>query len=549
MSRTTMMIMLGVAAGVVVVILLATAVLFGRSYFMIADGEGEAVTPTVLLATAVPIATPTPTPTSEPTILPSPTISNPTATAVQPDQNAACTDAATYVADVTIPDGTQFPPNTGFTKTWRLKNSGSCTWDYRYKLVHAGGHMLGAISTGFSLPAVVAPGQTIDLSVSLVSPAESGAYQGDWKLQNPQGQFFGVGRSGGPFWVKIGVAAANGQPTGSISGFVWQDNDRDNVVDAGETRPNITITLAVAPECRTIIGTTQADGNGRFRFSSLAANTYCLYGTEGSTTAGQSDLVLAPNQQLTEVRLAWPPVWPPQTVISGLVYQDANQNGVYDNGEVLMGSREVRLIPGACPVLQNPVATTFSGADGRFTLAGEFNGSYCVGVVGDAGLNDAVGLALTSGQTVNNINLKWPAAIGSISGYLWNDYCLTNENGDALGGDCVADGNGDYHADGMIQPSETYIAGVIIRMQLGACANNNHVVVTAVTDSAGRYSFSNLPPATYCISMNAAEGSNGAILLPGDWTFPQPHIWYQQIALQTGENAATVNFGWDYQLK
>jgi hypothetical protein len=245
----------------------------------------------------------------------------------------------------------------------------------------------------------------------------------------------------------------------------------------------------------------------------------------------------------------WPPVWPQQTVISGLVYQDANQNGTYDNGEVLMGSREVRLIPGACPVMQNPIATTFSGADGRFILAGEFNGSYCVGVVGDTGLNDAVGLTVTSGQTVNNVNLKWPAAIGSISGYLWHDYCLTNENGDALDGNCVADGNGDYHADGMIQPTETYIAGVLIQMQLGACANNNNVVVTAVTDNTGRYIFGSLQPATYCISMNAAEGGNGAKLLPGDWTFPQPHIWYQEITLQTGENAAPVNFGWDYQLR
>ena len=38
------------------------------------------------------------------------------------------------------------------------------------------------------------------------------------------------------------------------SGFVWQDNDRDNVVDAGETRPNIAVTLAIGPECRNIIG-------------------------------------------------------------------------------------------------------------------------------------------------------------------------------------------------------------------------------------------------------------------------------------------------------
>ena len=37
-------------------------------------------------------------------------------------------DAATFVSDVTVPDGTSFNPGDTFTKTWRLSNSGSTTW-------------------------------------------------------------------------------------------------------------------------------------------------------------------------------------------------------------------------------------------------------------------------------------------------------------------------------------------------------------------------------------------------------------------------------------
>jgi uncharacterized protein YraI len=462
----------------------------------------------------------------------------------------ACTNSASLVSDVTIPDGTQFAPNSGFNKTWRIKNSGTCTWDTSYKLVHAGGNLLGAISAFFPLPNSVLPGHTVDLTISMVSPATANTYQSDWNLQSGNGQTFGVGRNNSAFWVKI-VVATQSPATGSISGFVWQDKDNDNVVDGNELLPNIMVTLATSPECSTIIASIRADGNGRFSFTNLAANTYCLYGTDGSTTAGRSDLVLAANQQLTDIKVVWPPVWPQQTVISGLVYQDANQNGVYDNGETLMGSRQIRLIPGtACHVQQQPQATAFSDGNGRYTLAGEFNGSFCVGVANDNGLlEDVVSIAVTSGQTMNNINLKWPAAIGSISGYVWNDYCLTNKVGDALAGDCVADGNGDYHADGMVQPTESNIAGIEVLLQLGACGTDNPVAVPAVTDSTGRYSFSNLQAGTYCVSMNAASSQNAPKLLPGDWTFPARGIWYQQITLQAGANAYSVNFGWDYQLQ
>ncbi|KXK11504.1 MAG: hypothetical protein UZ14_CFX002002738 [Chloroflexi bacterium OLB14] len=36
---------------------------------------------------------------------------------------------AQFVADVTIPDGTNFAANTAFKKTWRIKNIGSCAWN------------------------------------------------------------------------------------------------------------------------------------------------------------------------------------------------------------------------------------------------------------------------------------------------------------------------------------------------------------------------------------------------------------------------------------
>jgi hypothetical protein len=195
------------------------------------------------------------------------------------------------------------------------------------------------------------------------------------------------------------------------------------------------------------------------------------------------------------------------------------------------------------------VAIAYSGADGRYTFKGNYNGSYCVGLAGANGLDDVASVAIAPGQVLTNIDLRSSAPNGSITGFLWDDYCLTNENGDALAGDCVLDGNGDYRADGMIEPNEGYIAGVTILLQAGSCVNNNNVKVAAVTDAAGKYFFGDLQPGTYCVSMNAAEGGNAAKLLPGDWTFPARGIWYQEVTLRSGDQAYPVNFGWDYQLK
>jgi len=114
-------------------------------------------------------------------------------------------DQAQFVSDVTVPDGSSFAPGAAFTKTWRLKNSGTCTWTTSYTLVWAGGDQMGSpVST--VLPVQVAPGQTADLSVNLTAPAASGHYKGLWKLANASGVQFGIGDAANTaFWADINV--------------------------------------------------------------------------------------------------------------------------------------------------------------------------------------------------------------------------------------------------------------------------------------------------------------------------------------------------------
>jgi hypothetical protein len=158
--------------------------------------------------------TPTANPTATDTPAPSPTVAQATSTSAPtkaPTANPgpSCDQAAAgNPIDVTIPDDTKMAPGQTFTKTWRLQNAGTCTWTTDYSIALFSGEAMGA-PTSVSMPKNVAPGETVDISVDLVSPQTAGTYLGNWKLRNAANVWFGIGPVGGsPFWVKIIVSAS-----------------------------------------------------------------------------------------------------------------------------------------------------------------------------------------------------------------------------------------------------------------------------------------------------------------------------------------------------
>jgi hypothetical protein len=153
------------------------------------------------------------TPLGSATPLPSPTNPFPTyvtATPVSINTNTPAPvvlcDAAAFVKDITIPDGTTLGRGVNFTKTWRIQNVGICSWTPAYALVFVGGNGMGA-PTAVSLSGNVNPGDTVDVSVNMTSPATDGHYVGYWKLRNASGVLFGIGaQASGAFWVDINVS-------------------------------------------------------------------------------------------------------------------------------------------------------------------------------------------------------------------------------------------------------------------------------------------------------------------------------------------------------
>ena len=114
-------------------------------------------------------------------------------------------DAAAFVSDVTYPDGSNVPLGGAFTKIWRLKNVGTCTWTTSYALVYVSGERFSAPAAA-AMPTTVGPGQTVDLAVNLVAPNQNGHYRGFWQLRNASNALFGIGaQANGNFYVDVNV--------------------------------------------------------------------------------------------------------------------------------------------------------------------------------------------------------------------------------------------------------------------------------------------------------------------------------------------------------
>jgi len=115
-------------------------------------------------------------------------------------------DKAEFIADINVPPGTVMSPGAQFTKTWRLKNIGTCTWTISYRIAFFSGEQMDALSS-IQLPANVAPGVTVDISLNMTAPSVSGAYRGYWIFQNATGELFGIGHLGNePWFVDILVS-------------------------------------------------------------------------------------------------------------------------------------------------------------------------------------------------------------------------------------------------------------------------------------------------------------------------------------------------------
>ena len=185
-----------------------------------------ALTETGAVQSPTPSITPTvlPTNTPLPSMQPSPTIGTlvglPTTTSgspsfVQPTGQTSSCDIGGFVKDVTIPDGTNVSAGQKFTKTWEIKNNGTCTWNKNYTVVFYGGTQLAADTIYNFTDTDIEPGENVQISVEMTAPTTTGEYISYWILRNDLGQNYFV--DGSSIYVEIIVGTAKtATPTATV---------------------------------------------------------------------------------------------------------------------------------------------------------------------------------------------------------------------------------------------------------------------------------------------------------------------------------------------
>jgi hypothetical protein len=207
LSTNTILIIFGILAlGMMAMfpISLVAAQVLGRQPDRNPQADVDAMVTQTMLALTANAPTQTPVP-------PTPIVTQvtntpvPTSTPLPAATQVTYCDWAFFVKDVTIPDGTVLAPGETFTKIWRLKNRGTCTWTSDYMLVFSSGSQMGG-KAEVTFPGNVAPGQSVDVSVLLTAPSVPGSYSGYWMLRNSSGALFGTGdKANIPFYVDIQV--------------------------------------------------------------------------------------------------------------------------------------------------------------------------------------------------------------------------------------------------------------------------------------------------------------------------------------------------------
>jgi hypothetical protein len=126
--------------------------------------------------------------------------------AINTPDTAACMNNVEFIEDLTVPDGSVFPPGSSIDKRWSVRNIGSCNWTSDYRLVRLDQDVLQSPAEVALYPARA--GAMGIWQVEFIAPAIPGEYMSRWQARAPSGEYFGQ-----EVFMIIRVEASNAQPT------------------------------------------------------------------------------------------------------------------------------------------------------------------------------------------------------------------------------------------------------------------------------------------------------------------------------------------------
>lgn len=354
---------------------------------------------------------------------------------------------------------------------------------------------------------------------------------------------------------------------GEVSGTVWAENDYNGLFATDKAKLQ-DITVQLISDNGTVVATAQTNKLGQYDFTGLAPGNYYVKFTSQSFVGynavpdGGNSIVQQASKGINDSYAQTPVfaltyndvleksfgVYVPSTV-SGFAWDDANQNGIYDNREAKIANVTITLTDAdgnsLTDVYGNPIAAVLTDANGNYsftnvrprkemklTLASsntvdisnarvspipasgdvkltnkaeksigmlEFNGAPTSATTEKSGsmLTSAtigeIYINSMSGTGITPVNAEYKnfalSANNSIRGYVWveSDY-----NG-------ILDGWHETQAD--IDIEEPVLNGVKVTLKNAAGAT----VATTYTDFAGYYEFLALKPGTYKVEYEETD--------------------------------------------
>ncbi len=286
-----------------------------------------------------------------------------------------------------------------------------------------------------------------------------------------------------------GIDYTFGELGAAISGTVFYDVNRDGVIDATETaRLSTTVTLLAADGVTVVATTTSDPTTGAYSFPNLPAGDYTAVETQ---PVGYGSSVATPNSHPVTLALTGTTgvnFGDTLSTMSGSVYVDLNNDGVFDSTDVALSGITVTLTkPDATTV------TTLTGVDGSYSFVGLPAGTYSVAEsqpVGYTDNGDYVGKF--AGTLAGTLGADSVTAIAVPAGQDGTGYQFT-EKGAPISGMVFVDVNRDGGIDGIDHPLPIPVTIELVDPVTGA------IIATTATDSTGRYAFSDLPPGEYIV--------------------------------------------------
>jgi hypothetical protein len=340
-----------------------------------------------------------------------------------------------------------------------------------------------------------------------------------------------------------GIDAVNydfGERGTFVSGIVWIDTDRDGTLDGGENGRlgSVTVTLSGTDLLgNSVLLTTTTTITGFYIFDNLPAGTYVIEQTQPTGYGSSTPNTLSVNVPLTG--LTDQNFGETVSTLSGYVYVDSNNNGVFDAGESGIGGVTITLT--GVDANGNAVTrTTLTQADGSYRFENLLTGTYTISETQPPIYSDGSDSVGTIGGTpvgsLSNDVIDTIALPAGADGINYN----FGELADAGLGDRVwLDRNG----DGVQEEGEPGIGDVQVYLDLNNDGVRDAGEPVTTTNALGQYFFSNLPGGTYTVRVvttTLPTGINQTYDLDG--ATPTPHA--ATAPLTTGTTRTDVDFGY-----